>query len=302
MKKGIIIAIACLVLLASCFDGNSSKNTEKTEAHSYLAEITTVNPIDSLESIVEKPDSETTGPVVVDTVTDSDEYISGDDLTLFQDETTHADGFSGTVINQTEEDTKEQASREAAAREKASREAAEAEAKEQASREAAEAAAREQASREAAEAAAREKASREAAEAAAREQASREAAEAAAREKASREASEAAAREQASREAAEAAAREQASREAAEAAAREKASREAAEAAAREKASREAAEAAAKNQQSGADYIANTNTGKFHYPYCSSVDKMSEANKWYFHGNRQTLIDLGYEPCKRCNP
>lgn len=51
-----------------------------------------------------------------------------------------------------------------------------------------------------------------------------------------------------------------------------------------------------------ADYIANTNTGKFHYPWCSSVDQMAEHNKWYFNGSRDELISLGYVPCKRCNP
>ena len=51
-----------------------------------------------------------------------------------------------------------------------------------------------------------------------------------------------------------------------------------------------------------ADYIANSNTMKFHYPSCSSVSQMSEKNKVAFTGNRQELIDEGYEPCKRCNP
>ena len=50
------------------------------------------------------------------------------------------------------------------------------------------------------------------------------------------------------------------------------------------------------------DYIINTNTGKFHYPYCSSVDRMSEENKWYYNGYRQDIINMGYVPCKRCNP
>ena len=50
------------------------------------------------------------------------------------------------------------------------------------------------------------------------------------------------------------------------------------------------------------DYIANTNTGKFHYPGCKSVKKMSEKNKWYFTGTRDELISSGYVPCKNCNP
>ena len=49
-------------------------------------------------------------------------------------------------------------------------------------------------------------------------------------------------------------------------------------------------------------YIANTNTGKFHYPSCSSVGQMKESNKWYFTGTRDELIEMGYKPCGRCNP
>ena len=51
-----------------------------------------------------------------------------------------------------------------------------------------------------------------------------------------------------------------------------------------------------------ADYIANTNTHKFHYPSCSSVDQMKEENKWYFNGTAEELIDLGYDPCGNCKP
>lgn len=50
------------------------------------------------------------------------------------------------------------------------------------------------------------------------------------------------------------------------------------------------------------NYIANTNTGKFHYPSCSSVDEMKEENKMLFNGTRDELISDGYVPCKRCDP
>ena len=50
------------------------------------------------------------------------------------------------------------------------------------------------------------------------------------------------------------------------------------------------------------DYVANMNSHKFHYPWCSSVDQMAEHNKWYFFGTREELIEAGYEPCKRCKP
>ena len=51
-----------------------------------------------------------------------------------------------------------------------------------------------------------------------------------------------------------------------------------------------------------ASYIVNVNTGKFHYPWCSSVSQMNESNKWYYSGTRDSLIGQGYDPCKRCNP
>lgn len=49
-------------------------------------------------------------------------------------------------------------------------------------------------------------------------------------------------------------------------------------------------------------YIVNTNTGKFHYPDCSSVFDMKESNKWAFTGTRDELIAMGYSPCGRCHP
>ncbi len=52
----------------------------------------------------------------------------------------------------------------------------------------------------------------------------------------------------------------------------------------------------------GTDYVLNTNTHKFHYPSCSSVNQMSEKNKQYFTGTRDEVIAMGYDPCKRCNP
>jgi DNA-entry nuclease len=49
-------------------------------------------------------------------------------------------------------------------------------------------------------------------------------------------------------------------------------------------------------------YILNTNTHKFHYPSCSSVQDMSESNKQTFTGTRDELIAEGYSPCGRCKP
>lgn len=55
-------------------------------------------------------------------------------------------------------------------------------------------------------------------------------------------------------------------------------------------------------EASQADYILNTNTKKFHYPTCSSVNDMKEKNKQEFFGTRDETIALGYSPCGRCKP
>lgn len=51
-----------------------------------------------------------------------------------------------------------------------------------------------------------------------------------------------------------------------------------------------------------AAYIINTNTGKFHYADCSSVEDMAESNKLPSNLSRDEIIAQGYIPCKRCNP
>ena len=55
-------------------------------------------------------------------------------------------------------------------------------------------------------------------------------------------------------------------------------------------------------EDNGRDYVVNTNTGKFHYPSCSSVDEIKESNKSHYHGTRDELIEQGYSPCGRCHP
>ena len=50
------------------------------------------------------------------------------------------------------------------------------------------------------------------------------------------------------------------------------------------------------------DYIANKNTGKFHYPSCSSVTKMKESNKLSITAARDQMIANGYSPCGNCHP
>ncbi|MCR5389389.1 MAG: hypothetical protein K6E77_01385 [Lachnospiraceae bacterium] len=56
------------------------------------------------------------------------------------------------------------------------------------------------------------------------------------------------------------------------------------------------------NTASTGKYVVNTNTKKFHFPGCSSVNSMKDKNKMNFEGDRNDLISQGYQPCKRCNP
>ncbi|MDE7239279.1 MAG: hypothetical protein K2N41_06150, partial [Lachnospiraceae bacterium] len=55
-------------------------------------------------------------------------------------------------------------------------------------------------------------------------------------------------------------------------------------------------------ESASANYILNTNTHKFHYPSCDSVQEMAERNKLPYSGTRDEVIAMGYVPCKRCNP
>ena len=49
-------------------------------------------------------------------------------------------------------------------------------------------------------------------------------------------------------------------------------------------------------------YVLNTNTYKFHFDGCSAVKKMKEANKAYYTGTRDEVLQMGYTPCGICNP
>ncbi len=49
-------------------------------------------------------------------------------------------------------------------------------------------------------------------------------------------------------------------------------------------------------------YVCNTNTRKFHYPDCSSVNQMNESNRLYTTLSRDELIAQGYDPCGNCKP
>lgn len=61
-------------------------------------------------------------------------------------------------------------------------------------------------------------------------------------------------------------------------------------------------ETQATTQNNIKSYVANTNTHKFHEPYCSSVEDIKPENRWDYEGSRDDLIAQGYQPCKRCNP
>ena len=56
------------------------------------------------------------------------------------------------------------------------------------------------------------------------------------------------------------------------------------------------------SEQETNDYILNTNTKKFHYPSCSSVDRTKKSSKKEFSGTREDIINMGYAPCGNCNP
>jgi len=56
------------------------------------------------------------------------------------------------------------------------------------------------------------------------------------------------------------------------------------------------------NETAECRYSVNTKSHKFHRPDCEAVSKMSEKNKEYYNGDRETLIKDGYSPCKICSP
>ena len=49
-------------------------------------------------------------------------------------------------------------------------------------------------------------------------------------------------------------------------------------------------------------YVMNTNTKKFHRPYCSAVKDIKDKNRRDTTLSREEIISQGYAPCKRCNP
>ncbi len=51
-----------------------------------------------------------------------------------------------------------------------------------------------------------------------------------------------------------------------------------------------------------AAYVLNANSRRFHRPECSSLRDMKPDNRLDFSGSREEVLDMGYTPCKRCNP
>ena len=49
-------------------------------------------------------------------------------------------------------------------------------------------------------------------------------------------------------------------------------------------------------------YVLNTSTMKFHYPSCSSAEKIASHNKETATQDRNSLIAAGYSPCGICKP
>ena len=56
------------------------------------------------------------------------------------------------------------------------------------------------------------------------------------------------------------------------------------------------------SEEESRTYILNKNTQKFHLPDCSGVADIKPRNKETFTGDRDTLLERGYEPCGSCNP
>lgn len=50
------------------------------------------------------------------------------------------------------------------------------------------------------------------------------------------------------------------------------------------------------------DYVLNTSSKKFHLPGCVSVDEIKTENREDVTKTRSAVIDMGYTPCKNCNP
>ena len=55
-------------------------------------------------------------------------------------------------------------------------------------------------------------------------------------------------------------------------------------------------------EETGAEYVLNNSTRKFHYPTCKSVKTIKQENLGTFFGMRDALVEQGYSPCGNCKP
>ena len=60
--------------------------------------------------------------------------------------------------------------------------------------------------------------------------------------------------------------------------------------------------ATASTTQALEHYVLNTSSKKFHYPTCSSAQKIAAHNRQDYHGTRADLIGEGYGACGVCKP
>lgn len=49
-------------------------------------------------------------------------------------------------------------------------------------------------------------------------------------------------------------------------------------------------------------YVLNTNTKKFHFKSCNSVNQMKDKNKQEIEATRDEVMAMGYDPCGNCHP
>jgi DNA-entry nuclease len=49
------------------------------------------------------------------------------------------------------------------------------------------------------------------------------------------------------------------------------------------------------------DFVLNTNTKKYHEPWCGHINKMSDKNRQDYNGTAEELASWGYVPCKVCH-
>ena len=50
------------------------------------------------------------------------------------------------------------------------------------------------------------------------------------------------------------------------------------------------------------EYVLNKSSKKFHEVWCDGAQSMKQKNRKDFTGTREEVIQMGYQPCKKCNP